>query len=374
MQTWYSLKVSGFHSKFDKNCEAKIVFADIPSENGTYDAYLRVRWKGRVTNFKTTFVAIDHFPPVLADVPIEDTSDPAKQTIRLSIPENYAFLTLVTCANSYKVAVDRYGPAAAHELFNAVHDWGFLEGVRYNPRWYQGEQHGDIDLGRLADEVFYDEDVTLATNAAGDIFDDFLFSSQVKAEQLIEDLDNIPVGNEDGEQHRDATAFELWCEKTIRFLLLGGFDPVVPHPNGQTFNRRDLVAINLDMTVFGRRIRSDYQVRHLVFEVKNKYDLQKPDVVQTTNYLEDLYGRLGFIIYRSDALALDSNGAYRFRAILRGHEKSIIELTTGMLRAILRELSIRQGPLFDTRLCLLLNDYEHIHCNEPQPVKPGPIG
>lgn len=368
MQKWYSLKVTDFDSKFDKECMAKIVFEDLPSELGDYVANLQVTWKGETTNFMTTFVAMEVFPPFPTLTAIDDTLVSGKTVFEIDIPRNYAFLTLAVSTEAYQQALDLFGPAAAQRLFHAVNDWGFLEACHQNPVWFQHEKYAEWSLDSVAEQVFYDEHIIQAKYSAATIFQDFLFGAQIMAEELIEELDNIPVGNDDGEQHRDATAFEQWCEKTIKLLVLYDFSPVKLHVNGRAFNRRDLVAVNLGRSDFGKRILSDYGVRSLVLEVKNKYDINKPDIVQITNYLEDLYGRLGFIIYRSDALELGKVGAWWFRQIRNTHKKSIIELTTGMLRANLRYLMMKHGPVFDSTLCQLLNDYEHKHCNEPFPT------
>lgn len=61
---------------------------------------------------------------------------------------------------------------------------------------------------------------------------------------MIKELDAIPVGDDDGKQHRGAAAFEDWCKKTTSFLLKGEFDPIGLHVNGMVFSRRDLVAAN----------------------------------------------------------------------------------------------------------------------------------
>ena len=372
METWYSLRVTGFQPKFGKNAEARIVFADARSNDGTYIAYLKVTWEGRVVHVdKVTLVFVDYFPPTSHLESVIDKSDPAKTVIRFDIPENYAFLTLVFDPESYQWAIDLFGPSAAFDLFNTVCDWGVLEALHRNPDWYEIDRHFDLELDRLADHSFHEEDISFATNVAGHKFATFCFPMQIEAEELIWVLDSIPVGNDDGEQQRNAAEFESWCEKTLHFILRDGFDPVEIHPNENAFRRRDVVATSLKKTNFGERIWSNYGVQHLIFEVKNKREIEKSDIVQTSDYLTAGYGRLGFVIYRSDALTLDPVGGWRFREILKAHNKVIIELTTGMLCAMLRRFATRNGPLFDTSLCKLLNDYEHKHWNEPRPIHSG---
>lgn len=80
------------------------------------------------------------------------------------------------------------------------------------------------------------------------------------------------------------------------------------------------------------------------------------------------YGRLGFVIYRSDALQLDPVGEWRFRSIARDHRKYIVELTTGRITDMLLKFSKHGNPtLFDDVLRELLNKYELDYINEPNP-------
>lgn len=371
MRTWYNLKVPGLSPAFGKHGEATILFEDaLHPQRGTYTGHLYVTSdKLSVLITTITFVVIDGFPPAPGVASAVDSTDANNTIIHLDIPENFAFLTLVGNCDSYQKTVEAFGPAAALDLFNAIHEWGVLDASHKNPSWYRADLHSYIDLDRLVDDVFYDEDVVHAINAAGHVFDSDRFASQLAAEQLVWELDDIPIGKDDGEQQRDATAFESWCERTLGFVLRGGFEPVVLHPNENAFRRRDVVAVNLKETRFCERIWGNYGVQHLIFEVKNKSDIDKRDIVQTSDYLTALYGRLGFVIHRSDALALSETGAWRFREILRAHGKAVIELTTEMLCSMLGNFAIGHGRVFDSRLCQLLNEYEHKHSNEPPPSK-----
>ena len=345
-------------------------------EMGKYSGVLSVlRGDDLIILADVDFVPIDQFPPSAYDGSVAEVLDCGNVVMHAELARDYAFLSVVTGGNPYKEALKRFGPAAALDLFNSIHEWGVLQARHLNPSWYRNELHAWIDDPLFEDQVLDHESLESYVNSAGHTFGSAIFDSQLEAERLVFELEEIPIGNDDAAQQQDAAAFEVWCEKTIAFMLGDGFDSVQLHPNGQAFQRRDVVATNLFKSSFGTRIQNGFGVQLLVFEIKNKRKIEKQDIVQLTGYLHDSYGRLGFVIYRSDALVLDQIGAWRFRSIALIHRKHILELTTGKITEMLRTFSMHWNPkLFDHGLRELLNKYECDYINEPMPSKHRPGG
>lgn len=338
-------------------------------EMGKYSGVLSVlRGNHRIILADIVFLPLDRFPPSAYDGSVAEVLDCGNVVMHAELASDYAFLSVVTGGSPYTEALERFGPAAALDLFNSIHEWGVLQARHSNPSWYRNELHAYIDDPLFEDQVLDHEYFEGYVNSAGHTFGSAIFESQLEAERLVSELGEIPVGNDDAAQQQDAAAFEAWCKKTIAFMLGDGFDPVQLHPNGQAFQRRDVVAINLFKSSFGTRIQNGFGVQHLVFEVKNKRKIEKQDIVQVVGYLKNSYGRLGFVIYRSDALVLDPVGAWRFRSIALIHRKHIVELTTGKITEMLRTFSMHWNPeLFDHGLRELLNKYECDYINEPMP-------
>src|SRR5690606_38085085 len=72
------------------------------------------------------------------------------------------------------------------------------------------------------------------------------------------------------------------------------------HPNRSWPQRRDIVGTISAVKGAWSRINRDYGTRSVVFEVKNFQELAPEHFRQVASYLTDNYGRIGFIVYRSD--------------------------------------------------------------------------
>ncbi len=151
--------------------------------------------------------------------------------------------------------------------------------------------------------------------------------------QLEAELTKIPVGT-DG-----ASRFEEWCEEMIRILFAGGVTNVSLHPNGRATQRRDVVATNSDNTPFWRRVLKDYEARQVVFEVKNfTRDLKAEEYRQMVTYLSGPYGRMGFIITRSEDNELRRGSELDwFKEIYHTQHRTIVKLTAKFLIRLLRK-------------------------------------
>lgn len=112
----------------------------------------------------------------------------------------------------------------------------------------------------------------------------------------IGELPNIPLGHEGSEE------FPSWVLKSIRILFAGKLSNIQTKPNEGGIQRRDIVATNLNNSIFWSRILTDFQSRQIIFEVKN-YEVLKPeDFQQVLSYSTGKsgeYGRFVIVVSRN---------------------------------------------------------------------------
>jgi hypothetical protein len=187
-----------------------------------------------------------------------------------------------------------------------------------------GVAHADIEPGR-AQEIFDDYDIRVVS-ASPEI-------RKAKLSRLIGELDRMRVGDE------AATEFEDWCLRAIQVIFAVQLTNIELHPNGGAVQRRDVVATNLTKSPFWKRIREDYAVRQVIFEVKNYKDMGPEEYRQMTTYLAGEYGNAGFIITRDDSENLLSDRELPWmREIYNRQKKLVVKLTGSFLRRILSKL------------------------------------
>lgn len=162
----------------------------------------------------------------------------------------------------------------------------------------------------------------------------------------------------------DAGKFEAWCQSVIRIIYSGALTNVELHPNGAAVQRRDVVARNTGNRPAWRRILQDYEVRQVIFEIKNyEADLGPNEFRQMASSLKNSHGRLGFIINRSKSLNLEGKGKELdwVREIWEDN-KLIIKLNADHLLKMLTKVRAPQKhdeP--DTSLDGLLDRYERLY-------------
>jgi hypothetical protein len=117
--------------------------------------------------------------------------------------------------------------------------------------------------------------------------------------QFIGDLQAIPA---DAAHAHD---FEEWALRALRILFPKSLANIQLHANKDATQRRDIVARNDCQSPAWQRVHADYGSRQVIFEVKNfSMPLEPKEYRQMLSYLTGEYGRLGFIINRSDTADL----------------------------------------------------------------------
>lgn len=137
--------------------------------------------------------------------------------------------------------------------------------------------------------------------SAEDIYDEYdIEISSVTKEQrfnrlgkLIEEVKTINPGRD------DCHSFEDWCKEAISLIFAGALSNIELHPNKNGLQQRDIVASNMSLTAFWKRVLEDYKSRQIIFEIKNYSELKSQDYRQMLSYLSKDYGKIGFIVCRS---------------------------------------------------------------------------
>lgn len=219
-----------------------------------------------------------------------------------------------------------------------------------------GITHGEIEPGD-AQEIFDDYDIRVIS-ARPEI-------RKAKLGQIIGELDRMPVGD-DG-----AGEFEEWCARAIQIIFAVQLSNIELHPNGAAVQRRDVVGTNLTQSPFWKRIREDYQVRQVIFEIKNYRDLGPDEYRQMTTYLTGEYGNAGFIVTRDETENLLSDRELPWmREIHNKQHKLVVKLTGTFFRRILSKLrSPQRHDEADLQLNKLFDRYTRNYLGEP--TRPG---
>ena len=206
----------------------------------------------------------------------------------------------------------------------------------------------DLDLHE-AEEIYdeYDIEVSSETPAVRD----------QKIKGLLDELVTIPPGDE------GATRFENWCHTAIRICFAKGLRNVELKPNKNAKSRRDIVATNLGEADVWRRIYEDFGSRQITFEVKNVTDLTSADYQQVQSYLTGQYGRVAFIVTRSDSVDLYRNRDVEWvRELYATHNVLIIKLTGQFLGQQLGKLrNPQKHDAVDTSVHRLLDTYTRLY-------------
>lgn len=180
--------------------------------------------------------------------------------------------------------------------------------------------------------------------------------------RLISRIRNISEGQD------DARAFEEWCLDSLRLLFASSLTEIQLHPNKDSTQQRDIVATNPAKTKLWKRVFDDYQTRQIIFEVKNYTELSGADYRQLAAYLNDTYGRLGFIISRRQAKEPTADRDLRWAREMYNTQgkKLIVSLS---FNSIIEYLSkIRNPKKYDhveDSMSLLLTTYHRYYLNEP---------
>ncbi len=180
--------------------------------------------------------------------------------------------------------------------------------------------------------------------------------------QHVSFVGNIPLGKESGAPSK----FEEWCRKTIIKCFSNGLQDIELHPNRNSSQRRDIIALYNGAKGVWERIYKDYGCRNIIFEVKNYENATIEDFRQFWSYLSNSgnYGRLMFYICRAN----DHNPTeHDLEWIKEGYfqqEKKVIciKLTDKFLCGILSKFRNpeRINPA-ESAITKLLNTYERLY-------------
>lgn len=207
---------------------------------------------------------------------------------------------------------------------------------------------GDLDL-HDAEEIHdeYDIEVSSETPAI----------RNRKIANLREELLTIPLGEE------GANKFEKWCHTAIRICFAKGLRNVELKPNKGAKARRDVVATNLGEGDVWRRIYDDFGSRQVTFEIKNVENLTAEDYHQVRFYLSGQYGRIGFIVARSESTELYKNGELEWvRELYAMHNVLIVKLTGRFLSKQLDKLrNPQKHDAVDNSIHSLLDTYTRLY-------------
>ena len=206
----------------------------------------------------------------------------------------------------------------------------------------------DIDSYQ-ADEIFDEYDIEVSSETPE--------IRNSKIQDLLDGLLAIPLGNS------GATEFESWCHRAIRICFAKGLRNVELKPNKMAKSRRDVVATNLGEGDAWRRIYEDYGTRQVTFEIKNVEELTSSDYQQIQSYLTGDYGRLGFVVSRSESVDLYKNKDVEWiRELYATHKVLIIKLTGKFLGGQLEKLRKPQKhDAVDNSIHSLLDTYARLY-------------
>jgi len=202
---------------------------------------------------------------------------------------------------------------------------------------------------RSAEEIYDECDIELSSEAK-----EFRDS---KIQTLVSRLTQIPVGIS------GCTAFEDWCFNAIRICFAKGLRNIEWKPNRAGTTRRDIVATNLGDHGVWKRIYEDYGTRQVTFEVKNTLDLTAADYQQVRSYLTGDYGRVAFVVTRSETVDLYSGRDVEWvRDLHAAHNVLVIKLTGRFLSSQLGKLrNPQKHDAVDDSIHRLLDTYTRLY-------------
>ena len=221
-----------------------------------------------------------------------------------------------------------------------------------------------LALGVVAD--------VLGDTEAEEIFDDYEITvvsttPEIRRGQLgqhIAALQEIPSGSDGAKQ------FEDWCLKAARILFPGQLSNIELHPNRNAVQRRDIVATNLAERGVWRRIYEDYKTRQVVFEIKNKQDVDASDFRQVQSYLTGEYGKCGFVVTRENSVDLHKGTDLTWvKELYDKHDVLVLKLTGQWFSKLLSKLrNPQKHDEADRQLNGLLDTYTRLYLSGQVPA------
>lgn len=177
----------------------------------------------------------------------------------------------------------------------------------------------------------------------------------------IGELPNIPLGHEGSE------TFPSWVLKSIRILFAGKLSNIQMKPNEGGIQRRDIVATNLNKSIFWSRILTDFQSRQIIFEVKN-YEVLKPeDFQQVLSYSTGEageYGRFIMVVSRNPNENPSSIEIGWIKSLWYEHNRRVMILPAQVIARCLSKMrSQRKFDYTDDYLSKTMDTYARSYLN-----------
>lgn len=180
---------------------------------------------------------------------------------------------------------------------------------------------------------------------------------EIRNQRIGQLCSNLGLINDGRENSSD---FEHWCIDALKLIFSTHLDNFAIHPNGNATQRRDIVATNIEGSNVWKRIKMDYDVRQIIFEVKNYKNLSIDEFRQMATYLTKPYGNLGFIITKADQIEPKKGSDLDWcKEMYNSQGKLIIKLSAKYLVKLLSKL--RTPEKYDTvdkQIATLLDTYE----------------
>ncbi|SFV15601.1 hypothetical protein [Pseudoduganella namucuonensis] len=240
--------------------------------------------------FKIFFKADIHFLKPLSEILPIGFSNRAPSDRYIDVPSDYAFVCDITRYGRVRLPM-RMGRARALNLLKIINEIGTIDQPGFIPTWFI---HGHHDF--IFDEDWHDamNHYTGRDYSWSNFVAQPIFQLSREAERILLEADKIDLGN------KDATAYENWCASAIKTIFGSGFSEIRTEARKPGFNKRDVIGVNQEGSDFCRRILRDYKSRLVVFEIKNKDEMEKDDHTQVVYYSGGHFGEIVFIIYRPD--------------------------------------------------------------------------
>lgn len=213
-----------------------------------------------------------------------------------------------------------------HDGKSEKQEWKGSSELLVHPCYWRGLGLRGAEMGMKEAEQIYDEyKVETVSEVAG--------LRTRRLGQLIAKLGKIPMGEPGWGE------FEEWCAEAIGVCFAGSLVNVELHGNGVAVQRRDVLASNVAEKGVWRRIRDDYGVRQVVFEIKNKELAEPDDFRQVVTYGEGQYGRLSFIVTRGKKWEIEKGNMLDWvREIYHTQKRLLVVLPAGTLAGMLSKL------------------------------------
>ena len=181
--------------------------------------------------------------------------------------------------------------------------------------------------------------------------------------QALSELPGIPNG------HSGSAAFEEWVLRAVRILFAQKLKNMELHPNPHTSpQRRDIIATNMAVSGFWRRILEDFGARQVLVEVKNYESLKPEDYRQALSYMTAEHGKLGIVVYRTEQVGVGTNERTWLQEVYHEHKRIVFTVPVALLaRGIAKMRNPGRFDWIDRQLNKRLDKFQRNYLKIVQP-------